>query len=175
MRLLLSLLPLLAAPVAAQAQQGAQRVLTDIRLSEALVPPTVVAAWGRPDNEWSGSSWRVYQLATGETLSLLFSPIAPHPLVYADLHSADRPTRTRRLFAHNPRAASRWVSQVNPCRVSEAALRRHWGPPDSIERNGLYMSWTMANGDEAHFAPRLPGSNLSVHRPDGRFRRIGCR
>lgn len=149
------------------------RLLTDIPLVETLTALDVEAIWGTPRP--FGTDWHSYLLASGETLSLLFSPVDPYTLVYADLYPAGGDRTARRLFTHNVRARSRTIDQADPCREWMPDRYARWGPPDYSIGSGLvYEVYTMANGDEVTFAPAQFRSASRIRHPDGTVEPITC-
>lgn len=149
------------------------RLLTDIALVETLTALDVEAIWGTPRP--FGTDWHSYLLASGETLSLLFAPVEPYGLVYADLHPAGDPEAARRrLFAHNVRARSRTIDQDDPCGETMHDRYARWGPDYSYGSGVVREVYTMANGDEVTFAPRGFLRELRITRPDGTVEPISC-
>jgi hypothetical protein len=149
------------------------RLLSDIALASETTAEQVDAMWGFPST--NGFGWHGYQLKSGEQLELLFSPVAPFGLVYADLYPAGQAGPGRRIFSNNIRARSRSLDQIGPCPQFTRMLYDLWGPPDEALASGFFrVSYEMSNGDVVIFvAPGDPFQTRILHK-SGVEERISC-
>lgn len=149
------------------------RLIEDIALSPALTATDVEMVWGTPRPY--GIEPHNYLLASGEQLTLYFSPVAPFGLVYADLVPAEGQGAIRRLFANNPRAATRSLDQIGPCPPFLRSLYDLWGPPDSSSGSAfVHATYAMANGDEVTFSGSNDPFGTLIAHPSGATERIRC-
>jgi hypothetical protein len=149
LRAALLCLSLLLAPAGAQAQAPYGRSLADVTLAGRTTQEDVRRIWGRPDER--RGQWVRYRLSSGSELHLMYSPLPPHRLVYADLYGRGRRAGDR-LFGTDERIAARDVSQIDPCRTEEGAVVPIWGWPN-YTGDGDNRFYALANGDWARLGP----------------------
>lgn len=140
---------LLLAPMIAQAQAPRSRGLAEVELAETTTEDDMRRHWGQPDDR--RGQWVLYRLSSGSALHLMYSPLPPHRLVYADLYGPGRRVGDR-LFSTNEEIASRDISQIDPCQTEAGIVVPIWGwPTYKGESENRY--YRLANGDTARLGP----------------------
>lgn len=142
-------LSLLLAPVSAHAQAPRSRTLSEVVLAGRTTDDDFRRIWGEPEER--RGQWVRYRLSSGSELHLMYSPLAPHRLVYADLYGPGRRVGDR-LFGTNEHIAARDVSQINPCETEAGMVVPIWGPPNYVIDTGERF-YALADGDWVRLGP----------------------
>lgn len=155
--------------------QIARVSLTGLVFDAELTLDQAVARWG--DTSFRSWDWREYPIDTGGELHLLFSPEAPHRLIWATVHRPDGTGET--LFHHNPRAGTRHIDQLDLCFAMMGTAYQLWGLPDYSFGSGIVrVYYEMANGDVVEIWPWKMREVQLARASDGRtvgLPRNGCK
>lgn len=140
---------LLIAPAVTQAQAPRSRHLLGVEFTETTTEADIRRHWGEPDDR--RGRWDRYRLSSGSELHLMYSPLPPHRLVYADLYGPGRRAGDR-LFGIDEHIAAREISQIDPCQTEEGMVVPIWGSPNFIQGEGDRY-YALADGNFARFGP----------------------